>query len=228
MTPACDRTLLLQAEFDGELDAGASAALAAHRADCADCAENWRLLAAAREAMVGATRHAAPPALRAALAHKLIAPARKRWVREGLSFVAGAALAAGIGFALLPSGGGESSLVAAVVDDHVRSLEPGHLADVVSTDRHTVKPWFDGRLDFAPPVKDLAGQGFPLLGGRLDYLAGHPAAALVYGHDKHRINLLVWPEKGVEAPASLQREGYNLVHWRGGGMEFWAVSDLEA
>jgi anti-sigma factor RsiW len=100
--------------------------------------------------------------------------------------------------------------------------------DVVSTDQHTVKPWFDGRLDFAPPVKDLRSLGFPLAGGRLDYLAGRPVAALVYQRDKHLIDLYVWPDDGrlARGPADGSRNGYDFKRWSQNGMVFWAVSDL--
>ena len=107
-------------------------------------------------------------------------------------------------------------------------MQPGHLEDVKSSDRHTVKPCWNGRLDFTPPVKDFAAQGFPLRGGRLDYLAGRPVAALVYQRDRHVIDLFVWPAKGNAPPPETGRhQGYNVVHWTEDGMVFWAVSDVE-
>ncbi len=103
-----------------------------------------------------------------------------------------------------------------------------HLTDVESTDQHTVKPWFDGKLDFAPPVRDLRESGFPLLGGRLDYVDGRPAAALVYGRQKHFLNLFVWPAKAAETESlkTAQRNGYNIARWSDGKMNYGAVSDL--
>lgn len=229
----CGNLLLLQAELDGELDAAQAAALAEHRAGCQDCKRNEALLAAARQAMRGATYHRAGPELLRAVAVRMgadgAAPPRRRmavpW--QGLAgFGAGAALAAAIVLTLLPPRGPE--LVATLVDDHVRALQPGHLLDVVSTNQHTVKPWFDGRLDFAPPVKDLAGAGFPLLGGRLDYIHGRSVAVLVYSRGKHLIELFVWPASGAAGePARATRDGYNIVHWMAGGMSLSAVSDLE-
>ena len=113
-----------------------------------------------------------------------------------------------------------------LVDAHVRSLLPGHLLDVVSTDRHTVKPWFTGRTDIAPPVVDLSERGFPLLGGRLDYVDGHSAATLAYGRRLHTINLFVWRSAGGEpADGSFTARGYSLLHWTSGGLSYWAISD---
>jgi anti-sigma factor RsiW len=228
-TPACDQTLLLQAEFDGELDAAQAAALAAHRAACPACRQAAADLGILRARLKEeAPYHRAPERLRRALTAMRAPETAKRaapWRRLAVSFAAGAALAASVALFLAPSPPGPADSVLAA---HLRSLQPGHLEDVISTDQHTVKPWFDGRLDFAPPVKDLAAQGFPLQGGRLDYLAGRPVAALVYGRAKHEINLFVWPEPGADLPPeAASRNGYNLIHWREGGMSLWAASDLE-
>ncbi|HUN72444.1 MAG TPA: hypothetical protein VMU52_09050 [Steroidobacteraceae bacterium] len=228
----CGKLLLLQADLDGELDAAAAAALAEHRADCPVCRRNASPLMAARQASRRATYHQAGPELLRAVAGRLgIAepqPARRTsfpW-RGLTTFGAGAALAAAIILTVLPVG--RPDIVAALVDDHVRALQPGHLLDVVSTNRHTVKPWFDGRLDFAPPVKDLAAGGFPLVGGRLDYLHGRSVAVLVYSHGKHVIEVFVWPDSDhIGVPASAGRDGYNVTHWEANAMSFSAVSDVD-
>ncbi|MDP9205804.1 MAG: anti-sigma factor [Gemmatimonadota bacterium] len=113
-----------------------------------------------------------------------------------------------------------------LVDAHVRSLLPDHLLDVVSTDRHTVKPWFAGKTDIAPPVVDLSDNGFPLLGGRLDYVDGHSAAVLAYGRRLHTINVFVWrTTTGESREGSFDVRGYSLLHWTKGGLSYWAVSD---
>jgi len=135
-------------------------------------------------------------------------------------------LAVGVAVEFRGSRIGETAIAAEVLTAHLRSLQPGHLMDVVSTDQHTVKPWFDTRIDFSPPVKQLESAGFPLIGGRLDYLENRPVAALVYGHGKHLINVFVWP--GEDGNGSSEERGFHFVHWAAGGMTFWAVSDLNA
>jgi anti-sigma factor RsiW len=127
--------------------------------------------------------------------------------------------------------GAEVDMVAReVLNSHLRSLMPGHLMDVVSTDQHTVKPWFDGRVDFSPPVSDFAADGYRLIGGRLDYLDRRPVAALVYQRRKHIVNVFVWPaaDGSQSAIQSAAHDGYHLLHWRRGAMNYWMVSDLNA
>lgn len=239
----CGKLLLLQAELDGELDAAEAAALAEHRATCPVCKRNESAIMAARQAVRHATYHRADPQFLRSLADRIGAdrigaerigtdrPSPRRraslpW-RGLATFGAGAALAAAILLTVLPLG--RQDVVTALVDDHVRALQPGHLLDIVSTNQHNVKPWFDGKLDFAPPVKNLAAEGFPLLGGRLDYLHGRSAAVLVYSRGKHLVELFVWPASaGIEVPANAAHSGYNVMHWTANGMSFSAVSDLEA
>jgi anti-sigma factor RsiW len=228
----CENILLIQAEFDGELDVAAAAAALRHRKRCAICREAHDALQATHSLLQTAPRHRAPDTLRRAVniqfetkKHAVARSTPRLWWSNGISFALGTSVAAAI--ALLVIMPEQQSLLGQVVDDHVRALQPGHLEDVISTDKHTVKPWFDGRADFAPPVKDLAAEKFPLLGGRLDYVDGHQAAAMVYGRDKHLIDLFVWPASGSLAPARGTRNGYNAIHWTEDGMTKWAVSDLE-
>lgn len=116
-----------------------------------------------------------------------------------------------------------------IVASHVRSLQPNHLIDVLSTDTHTVKPWFEGKLDFAPPVKNLVTEGFPLEGGRLDYVDGRTVAALVYRYGKHPINMFIWPATRADSAVSVRetsRNGFRVYHWTQSGMEIWVASDV--
>jgi anti-sigma factor RsiW len=237
-TDRCEEMRLkLQADLDGELEAGDAASVAAHMLTCPDCATTQAELGALSARLrTEAIYHAAPARLRQAMEARIappVAPAPvvplRRRLGFGVSFGAGFALAACLALAMvLPRGGND--MADSIVASHIRALQPGHLTDVVSTDQHTVKPWFDGRLDFAPPVKDFAAEGFPLIGGRLDYLDGRAVAALAYRRDKHIIDVYVWP--GSATLAGLAgvgaHNGYNVAHWTQDGMVFWAVSDVEA
>src|SRR5579863_5290306 len=124
----------------------------------------------------------------------------------------------------------EQQIASAVLAGHIRSLQPGHLIDVPSSDRHTVKPWFQGKLDFSPPVPDLSELGWNLVGGRLDYVDGRPVAALVYQRRMHNINVFLWPNHGSTDDAIRQEEaqGYQILHWNGAEMTYWVVSDLNS
>jgi len=235
--PACRKfRLLVQADHDGELGVAEAAELAVHLQGCADCRAVQRQLADLSARLRSEVpRYEAPAVLRAALQAQLalasgpaqgtVVPFRaKPWREFGLAAAAAMALAASVVLWLPPAPGMDDA--DEIVASHIRALQPGHLTDVISTDQHTVKPWFDGRIDYAPPVRDFAAAGFPLVGGRLDYIVGRPAAALVYMRDKHVIDLYVWPHTGNAAPTVHTANGYNVVGWAGGGMRFQAVSDL--
>src|ERR1700722_17420274 len=149
-----------------------------------------------------------------------------------LTLAAAAVFVIVLGSRFLPNltqGHGGDEMTAAIVDAHLRSLQPGHLEDVISTDQHTVKPWFDGRIDFAPPVRDFVSDGFPLQGGRLDVVRGKTVAVLVYGRRKHVINVFIWPaNERDESPQQGSQLGYNWIDWRKNGMEVVAISDVSA
>ena len=228
-----DVTPRLEAWLDGELGVIETAEVAAHVKGCAACAaqaDRHRALKAALHAELPVLT--APDVLRARVrdAVREAAP-RAGPVRmvpwRGLGLAAAVIVAMTGTWVVAKDRAGGDAVTDQVLAAHVRSLMPGHLTDVASTDQHTVKPWFDGRLDFSPPVTDEAAAGFPLLGGRLDYVGGGAVAALVYGRRLHRINVFVWPDRGPDRGASsAERDGYHLEHWAQGGMVFWAVSDL--
>lgn len=230
---------LLHAYFDGELDLVHSIELEEHLKTCRECADELREEQNLRQSLrAGNLYERAPQSLRtrihAALPseiHERPTSIRRRLTLEWLAIAAAVALAVFLGAKVIPNVGGQQQanmLAQEIVASHIRSLQPGHLFDVQSTDQHTVKPWFDGKLDFAPPVIDLAAQGFPLVGGRLDYLDNRDVAALVYQRQKHLINVFIWPMEARPAaiPANQTIEGYNLVFWSRDGMYFCAATDL--
>ncbi len=222
----------LDAYLDGELAAADARALEAHIAQCPECAR-WRddrvTLRAAIKSQIPVLR--APDVLRQRVRTQIRSGSRFRAivVWRSLALAASVAVVAFGGWQLgLQRGRGES-LAAEVLTSHIRSLMPGHLTDVQSSDQHTVKPWFNGKLDYSPPVYDFAGQGFPLLGGRLDYVGGRPVAALVYGRRQHVINVVLWPrdrDPRASAPAAHTRQGYHVLRWVTPDYTYWAVSDL--
>jgi anti-sigma factor RsiW len=237
VTEACsDKRLLLHGLVDGELDAANTLELEAHLKACPGCAEELERIQALRRTLAApGLRYTAPERLRARVAAALDAevgggrPARSRsalWRIAPVAAGAGmAALAACLALVLfIPPV--PPALQRELVSDHVRSLLAQHLTDVTTSDQHTVKPWFAGRVDYSPPVVDLKEQGFPLAGGRLDYVDGKVTAALVYRRRLHVINLFVRPAEGLDGAWSGERDGYNLLRWRQGGLDFWAVSDL--
>ncbi|HEX4738875.1 MAG TPA: anti-sigma factor [Allosphingosinicella sp.] len=240
MSGCPDRMILLHGLLDGELDAVNSVAIEAHLKSCESCAEELRRLEALRAGLAApALRYKAPGALRDRIEAMVSAeaPARpsrspSRPVRTGPWLAGGAftAVAASVALLLASPQLTTVGIQDQLVSSHVRSLLANHLTDVATSNRHVVKPWFAGRIDFAPPVVELAGQGFPLVGGRLDYLDGHVVAAIVYRRNLHTINLFVMRQGGISSPVGFttRRAGYNLVRWTKGGFEFWAVSDVEA
>jgi anti-sigma factor (TIGR02949 family) len=230
---------LLHAYFDGELDAVRAAEFERHLESCRECTATLGAAESMRSSLQRAQLYeAAPPGLRKKIraevkvstASTSASPvAAWRWLAAAAAIL----LVTGVAWFTVPhfrATNPESVTAAEVIDAHIRSLQPGHLTDVASTDQHTVKPWFDGKLDFVPPVHDFMDEGFPLLGGRLDVLGERNVAALVYGRRKHFVNVFVWPTKEADTPIHPpgSRQGYQWVHWRHEGMEFCAVSDVSA
>ncbi len=229
---------LLHAYVDGEGDLDAALMIERHLEDCAACGRELAQLRALRSTLANqAVRYSAPPELARRINDLVSSATRPRtrlrlpqWFGAAGWGVAAAAAMVAMWIAVKANAPHPADLIAAeVVASHVRSLMPGHLTDVASTDQHTVKPWFDGKLDFSPEVADFATQGFSLVGGRLDYVAGRPIAALVYKRRKHLINLFEWPALGPHPPpGATTQNGYHVVHWERGGLSFWMVSNLNA
>ncbi len=230
----CDEAaILVHALVDGELDAGHAREVEAHVASCARCAAE---LAAARE-LREALRHespgyAAPVSLRDRIDRAVpqpVAAASRRAILKGFAAGSLVSAAAAAGFALvIVRADRDRRILSDAVSAHLRSLQADHLTDVLSSDRHTVKPWFNGRIDLAPPVIDLTAQGFTLIGGRLDFIDGKPAAALVYRRRVHVINLFVMqgPSATLTAPKLEVVQGFNILRWTDQDLNLMAVSDL--
>jgi len=232
----CEQTLLVQADFDGELDAGRAAALVEHVAQCSHCQLVSEQLERSRALLRDATRYPVPQKLRRSVEAALEAqvPAKQARVPPGaanqtamLGWVS--ALAASVVLAIVLLTPRAPDVETQLVASHVRSLQlASHLIDVESTDHHTVRPWFAGKVDFAPPVKELAGDGFPLKGGRIDVVGGRTVSVLVYQAGRHVVEVYIWPERsGMGDLSGAQRvDGFNLRSWVEGGLVVSCISDL--
>jgi anti-sigma factor RsiW len=225
----CPRRLEVQACVDGELDAVAAAEVERHVEDCAECAELRTEIEAIRHLVrEEAPYHRAGDLLRVRIRRNLdreAGGARPTGFWRGAAS-GGVAVAIAASLMLLlfrPSA--QDAIAADVVAAHLRSLMGTHLVDVASSNHHTVKPWFSGRADIAPPVTDYAGQGFKLVGGRVDYVHGERAAVVVYRHGAHVVNLFVWRNDGAAFPGLRMQNGYNLLAWAKDDLFFCAVSD---
>jgi anti-sigma factor RsiW len=235
----CELTqTVLHGYLDGELDAARAADFERHLISCGECVAALEANESLRSSLLHAQLYERAPA---ALRHKVqtqlgtpassaVIPIRDPVPWRWLAIAATLLLALSLGWFVMPllnSSRGENALASAIVDAHLRSLQPGHLEDVQSTDQHTVKPWFDGKLDFAPPVHDFVNEGFALQGGRLDVVRGRTVAVLVYARRKHVINVFVWPSTEADSrPLSGSQLGYHWNYWRKNSMEMCAVSDV--
>jgi anti-sigma factor RsiW len=232
-----DAQNLINGYVDGELDLVGNLEIERHIQGCALCAQGYENHQVLRNAIkTGSLYFTAPADLRRRIQLSLHKAAKAEAGRRMLpkwwfNIAAPMAAAAIVLLALVPflqAPSADELLAGEVISSHVRSLMVSHLADVSSSDQHTVKPWFAGKLNFAPPVEDLAKQGFPLIGGRLDYVDNRPVAALIYQRQKHFINLFIWPSDPSSdvGTKTVSRQGYNLSHWSKSGTTFWAASDL--
>ena len=231
MAACVDRELLLGGLVDGELDAANTALAEAHVARCEGCREELERLQAVRNLLrAEGVRHSAPEALmqRVSAMRELSPRAANEnripgWLAPGV----GGALAASVAMLSFITPATTIAVDQELVSSHVRSLQPGHLTDVQTTNQHIVKPWFNGRIDFAPPVPELAPYGFPLAGGRLDSIDGKTVCAIVYKRRLHTVNLFVWPAKGA-GERQFIKDGYAVREWTRNGLRFAAISDIPA
>jgi anti-sigma factor RsiW len=249
---------LMDGYLDGELDPITSQTIEQHLRECGRCDQAYKTQGSLIRAIGNATPYfKAPAELRERIQSSLREETAEHPVRNGvrgaqvlfhkrrpqsrfipsaipwnwLGLAAAIVFAAIIVFNLMPrvqQRGTDQFLATQLIASHVRSLMANHLTDVASSDQHTVKPWLDAKLDFAPAVVDLSEKGFPLIGGRLDYLDNRPVAALIYQRRKHFINLFVWPARSEAARSTkaITRQGYQLVHWVDSDFNYWAVSDV--
>jgi anti-sigma factor RsiW len=239
----CDEAeILIHALIDNELDASHAREVEAHIATCPRCTAELAAYRQMREAMTKADlRYTAPVSLRQRLDEVLPKPAQspanvvpltsRRSLLRGFAMgSAMSALAATLLVAVVVRNDDQQMIESEIVSSHLRSLQPGHLIDVVSTDQHTVKPWFNGKLDVSPPVIDLTAQGFTLIGGRLDYVDARAIGAVVYKRRAHVINLFVsQTSNAVRKPAKIETiQGFNIRRWSDRGLNYWAVSDIGA
>lgn len=236
---------VLHAFIDGELDLVRAADLEAHLAGCPDCRAEMERVRGVRQ-LIGrdGVRFKMPEEVRAqvltALSREQAAgiPAQRRvetaspWGRffrfvRDWSFVPSLAALAASAMLFVNAPAPELGIQDQLLASHVQSMLADHLVDVQTSNQHTVKPWFNGRIDFSPPVNDLAKDGFPLVGGRVDYIGGRVVAALVYRRNGHVINLFIWPQASGRQTDS-EHDGYNMAEWSANGLVFWAVSDVSA
>jgi anti-sigma factor RsiW len=234
---SCSRDLI-EAYLDDELDAAQHSAFEQHLAACANCSDTYTRLRQQKANIKTAAPYYTPPpnlqrsvrdALRRAGTEKAkpVSEVPWRWLALAASLLLVVSVSWNVA-QLRPRSSG-ADVAENVLSDHIRSMIGTRLVDVPSSDQHTVKPWFAGKLDFSPDVKDLEAQGFPLVGGRIEYLAGRRVAALVYHRRQHVITLFIWPDASSSSvDAGISRNGYNLLHWTSGPMTYWAVSDVSA
>lgn len=239
MTHCVDREPALNALFDGELDSLNAARVETHVRTCVACSDYLAALAEVRDIIAAATlEEVAPLGLREKIETLVAAPdasataAKLPSVGRHLPWLGGGAigaLAASLTLLVATPQASVADLPDQLIAGHIRSLQAAHLTDVLTSDRHVVKPWFNGRIDFSPPVVDLVKQGYPLVGGRLDYIGDQPVAALVYRRRLHTINLFIRPAppSASASPGTVRRHSYNIVHWVAGDLDYWAVSDID-